>query len=193
MTLDEAFSKVPTFTTSRLVLRPLELVDAEAIFEIKGDPRVTERYAAEPHANVDQTRRWVEDRLAGYIRRDSIFWVCALRGEERAIGSCCYWHFDERSRCSELGYELNRACWPRGITSEALVPVLRYGFDGMGLHRIEACPFSENAPSSRLLQSLGFKLEGTLRQRLQFRGRFVDQLYYSLLEGEFDPPSGGSP
>ena len=38
VTLDEAFSKVPTFTTSRLVLRPLELVDAEAIFEIKGDP-----------------------------------------------------------------------------------------------------------------------------------------------------------
>ena len=104
VTLDEAFSRLPTFATGRLVLRPMELSDVEAMFEIKGDPEVTERYAAEPHAAIGQTRKWVEDRLAGYKRRESMFWVYTLKGEKRAIGSCCFWHFDEKSGCAEIGY-----------------------------------------------------------------------------------------
>jgi len=193
LTLDEAFAKVPTFTTGRLVLRPMEPGDAEAIFEIKGDPGVTECYAAEPHATRDQTRKWVEDRLDGYRERKSIWWMYTLKEQSRVIGSCCYWHIDEESRCAEIGYELNRAYWHQGISSEALVPILEYGFDGMGLNRIEACPFAENASSNRLLQNLGFKLEGTLRQRVWFRGRFLDQHYYGLLKGEFKPLRAASP
>lgn len=61
MTLDEAFARAPTFTTPRLLLRPMELSDAEAIYEIKPDPLVTSQYGAEPHSSLDQTRRWVEE------------------------------------------------------------------------------------------------------------------------------------
>lgn len=193
VTLDEVFTKIPTLTTRRLTLRPMERSDAEAIFEIKGDPQVTERYGAENYTTIDQARKWVADRLAGYHKRESVFWMFTLKGESEAIGMCCYWHIDEQSRCAEIGYELNRAYWNKGITSEALVPIVKYGFDRMGLHRVEACPFSENAPSNKLLQSLGFKLEGTLRHRVQFRGRFIDQHYYSLLDGEFKPPPTVSP
>ena len=171
----------------------MQLGDVEAIFEIKGDPKVTNRYAAEPHATREQTRKWVEDRLAGYRKRESVWWMYALKDQNRVIGSCCYWHIDEESRCAEIGYELNLAYWHRGISSEALVPILEYGFDGMGLNRVEACPLAENAPSNRLLQKLGFKLEGTLRQRVLFRGRFLDLQYYSLLGGEFNRPRAASP
>lgn len=190
MTLDEAFARTPSFTTRRLVLRPMAPSDAEAIFEIKGDPEVTGRYAAEPHATLERTRRWVEDRLAGYLKRESIFWVYTLKGNDRVIGICCYWHFDEKSECAEIGYELGRAHWHQGITTEALAPVLEYGFDGMGLNRIEACPYADNAPSNKVLQNLGFRFEGALRQRVKFKGRFIDQHYYSLLRGELRPPSG---
>ena len=193
LTLDEAFVKPPTFITNRLVLRPMELADADAMFEMRGDPRVREQYCMEPDASPDQTRRWVEERVAGRPRRDAIFWVYTLKGEERAVGSCCYWNFDESSKRAEIGYELSRVRWHQGITSEALLPVLEYGFGGMGLHRIEACPLAENAASNRLLRNLGFRLEGTLRQRVQFRGRFIDQLYYSLLEGELRRPHANGP
>jgi [ribosomal protein S5]-alanine N-acetyltransferase len=188
MNLD-AFDHPPTFNTKRLRIRPLEEGDAEAIFAIKEDGNVTERYGQEPHTSLDMTRRWVSSRLNGDTQRDSVFWVFERRKEAGAIGSCCFWHFDKESNCAELGYELNRAHWRKGMMSEVLPPVLTYGFEEMGLHRIEACPLAENTPSRKLLLKLGFKYEGKLRERVYFRGRYLDQLYYRMLREDLGPTS----
>jgi ribosomal-protein-alanine N-acetyltransferase len=75
--------------------------------------------------------------------------------------------------------------------TEALAPVLAYGLDGVGLNRVEACPLAENTASNALLLRLGFKHEGNLRQRVFFRGRFVDQYYYSLLKSEWNSRTMG--
>jgi [ribosomal protein S5]-alanine N-acetyltransferase len=107
LTLEEAFKELPTFATDRLRVSPLREADAQAIFTIRSDPRVTEPYGAEPHKSLSETMRWVEDRLADYQRRDSMTWVLSPREENKAIGSCCYWHFDVESKIAEVGYELH--------------------------------------------------------------------------------------
>jgi RimJ/RimL family protein N-acetyltransferase len=165
--------------------------DAEAMFSIKRNPMVTAPYGMEPHASLDQTKKWVNQVIANYKKGDSLMWVICLRGSDRGIGICCYWHMDKESLCAEVGYELHQDLWGKGIMSEALAPVLSYGFDGLGLHRIEACPLADNLASNSLLVRFGFRLEGTLRDRVRFKGRFIDQLYYSLLKGELKaiPPS----
>ena len=186
MSIEEAFTHLPSFNTERLLLRPLKVSDVEAIFAIKSDPKVTEAYGTEPHGSIEETQKWVEGLLNTPGQRDSLFWVLVPKGEEKAIGSCCYWHFDFESKCAELGYELHRSHWGKGIMTEALAPVLAYGLDGMRLNRVEACPLDENAASKALLLKHGFKHEGSLRQRVFFRGRFVDQCYYGLLKSEWD-------
>jgi len=191
LSLREGFAKLQTFTTQRLKVRPMALADAEDYFEIKSDPMVTEQYGAEPETSIDRTRRWVEDRIANREKREGMFWVYELKDGAKVVGGCCYWHIDEGSRCAELGYELNRTYWHQGLTSEALLPVISFGFDGFGLNRIEACPLAENGPSNRLLQRLGFKYEGTFRERVLFRGRFIDQVYYSLLREDPRPGANG--
>jgi len=191
MNVDGASSPVPSFSTERLLIRPLEVSDVEGLFAIKSDPKVTEAYGMEPQESIEQTREWVEGILNVSEQRDSLFWVFVPKGEEKPIGSCCYWHLDFKSMCAELGYELRRSHWGKGIMTEALKPVLAYGFDGMRLNRVEACPLAENAASNALLLRLGFKYEGSLRQRVSFRGRFVDQCYYSLLKSEWDSRTSG--
>ena len=114
-------------------------------------------------------------------------WFITLDGDRRVIGDCTLWHIESESGCAELGYELNRSYWGRGIASEAASAVVEFGFNGMLLNRIEACPFSENSPSTGLLGRLGFTLEGNLRQRIMFRGKYFDQLYYGLLKEEWKP------
>jgi ribosomal-protein-alanine N-acetyltransferase len=186
MPVAEAFTQLPTFMTDRLRIRPLEEADAEAIFTFKGDPNVTERYGQEPHQSLDETRQWIENRLVGYQKHDSMFWVFTFKDDSTAIGSCCFWNFDHDSHSAELGYELHPAQWHKGMMTEALRPVMDYGFDEMELHRIEACPMSDNTPSRDLLLKLGFKYEGNHRQRHLFRGRFLDLLYYSILREEWE-------
>jgi [ribosomal protein S5]-alanine N-acetyltransferase len=184
---DKEFAHPPSFTTERLHIRPLKLTDATAIFEFKSDGTVTENYGQEPKS-MAEVRAWVRDRIPGRRGNDSIFWVFTSKRSDAAIGSCCFWNFDSSFQSAELGYELHPAHWGKGTMTEALRPVLGYGFSGLGLHRIEACPLAGNESSKSLLVKLGFKYEGKLRERAFFRGRYIDQLYYGLLKEEWSSP-----
>ncbi len=113
-------------------------------------------------------------------------WFITMKGEDRVIGDCTLWNLDIPSSCGELGYALDSSYWGRGIASEAISAIIEFGFGKMQLNRIEACPFSSNEPSMSLLQKHGFKLEGNLRQRVFFHGKYYDQLYYGLLKPEWE-------
>jgi ribosomal-protein-alanine N-acetyltransferase len=184
VTLEESFKHPPTFVTDRLLIRPIEDDDAGAIFEFKSDPDVTVPYGQEPKS-LEETQRWVKNRINGYRKHESVYWVITLKPESKVIGSCCFWNFDLDFSCAELGYELHREHQGKGIMTEAITPVLAYGFKEMGFHRIEACPYSNNEPSRKLLIKLGFKYEGNLRQRHKFRGTYLDQHYYAVLHDEW--------
>jgi len=186
MTIDAAFTNFPVLSTARLRLRAPRPEDAPAVFEFKSDPEVTGPYAAEPHRSLEQSASWVAARLDNYRHRDSNLWIVADAREDRAIGSACLWHFETDRRCAELGYEIGRPHWGRGLATEAAAEVVRFGFTEMDLHRIEACPLAGNVASHRLLRHLGFSLEGTLRERVGRPGRFEDQFYYGLLREEWE-------
>ncbi len=70
MNLDRAFAHPPTFTTERLRVRPIELTDAEAIFQIKSDQTVTGRYGRKP-SSWEETQAWLRDEEATPTRADS--------------------------------------------------------------------------------------------------------------------------
>jgi RimJ/RimL family protein N-acetyltransferase len=185
MTIDAAFTHFPSLTSRRLYLRQVVTADAEALFAIKSDAEVTRHYGQEPHQSLEDTLGWIHRLQADYQQRQALFWCLTLKGEEKMIGECVFWNFDRGFHCAEIGYELHPAYWQQGIMAEALSAVLTYGFNELGLHRIEANPLAENEHSRNLLLKLGFKYEGNLRQRHFFHAHFEDQLYYGLLKEEW--------
>jgi ribosomal-protein-alanine N-acetyltransferase len=185
MTIDTAFTRFPSLTTTRLHLRQIQTTDAEALFAIKSDEKVTVPYGQEPHQSLDDTHRLIQKLQALYDRREAIFWCITLKGEDTVIGSCTLFQFDADFLCAEVGYELHRTYWQQGITAEAISTVLTYGFSELGLHRIDANVDAGNTPSRNLLLKLGFTFEGNLRQRYYFRGHFEDQHCFGLLRDEW--------
>lgn len=185
MGLDSAFTELAFFTTERLHLRPTQENDAEALFPVKSDPDATERYGQEPHRTVDQTRDWLRQYLLDYQQRKAMMWSLVNREDEKVIGECCLWNFGPEYHCAELGYELHPSYWKRGLMTEALRVILAFGFMELELHRIEASSLESNIPSKDLLVNLGFKHEGTLRQRHHYAGQFWDEKYYGLLRTEW--------
>ena len=170
MTLDEVFHQLSTLETARLRIRPLQIIDSEAMYEIKSNPEATAKYGQQPDKSLEDTRVWVERRLEDYEKREDVYWVFTLKENDRVIGGCCFWNFDPTSSCAEIGYELHPAYWNMGITSEALLVVVTYGFIEMELHRIEGLPMVSNEPSVKVLQKLGFNRKGTIHERIFFRG-----------------------
>jgi [ribosomal protein S5]-alanine N-acetyltransferase len=183
---EDPFSHPTEIITVRLVLRALRTEDAEAIHEYKSDVDFARCYAQEPQVSLDETKRWVEKNIKDEMRKGSIFWVITLRDSGILIGDLCFWNFDTEHLCAEVGYEMHPDHQGHGFMAEALTAIIDFGFDEMGLHRIEGCPLAENARSRRVLEKLGFTQEGVLRQRLHYRGKFLDHVYYGLLKDEWN-------
>jgi len=185
LSIDAAFTDFPVLTTQRLRLRRLQPSDAEALFAILSDEEAMRFTGHGSAQSLDEARERIRLLDQRYARREAINWGVTLQGDEHVIGACSLHHFDEGHHHAETGYELHRAYWGRGVMSEAVSAILRYGFTELGLHRIEAIIDDQNAPSKRLLLRLGFTYEGALRQRYLHRGRFEDEYYYGLLADEW--------
>jgi ribosomal-protein-alanine N-acetyltransferase len=149
-----------------------------------------EFYGTLPHQSVEESRDLIHKQQASYARREGIRWGITRKGDDRVIGSCGLFRFDDGFRRAVTGYELGRAHWRQGIMREALGAVLTFAFAeaAMGLHRVEAVVDGDNERSKGLLRALGFTYEGTLRQRFYFRERYWDEHYFGLLRDEWAAP-----
>ena len=82
---------------------------------------------------------------------------------------------------------LSREYWGRGLMPEALRAMIAFGFERMGLNRIEARCIAENAASARVMEKVGMTYEGTLRQREFIKGAYRDMKLYAILKSEYRP------
>ena len=80
---------------------------------------------------------------------------------------------------------INRNYWGNGLVTEAAAALVDFAFRKMKVNRIEAGTIVEHRASQRVLEKLGFKLEGVLRQRELIKGRFPDVTMYSLLRSDY--------
>lgn len=86
---------------------------------------------------------------------------------------------------AEIGYWVGVPYWNRGYVTEAARAVLGFGFESLGLHRIFAMHFTRNPASGRVMQKLGMKHEGTLREHEKKWDVFVDCEVYGILHSEW--------
>lgn len=110
--------------------------------------------------------------------------MLASATDDQAIGTLLVFRHEPASARAELGYVLGWSHWGRGLMREALHAVCAAAFATAGLRRLEAEVRPDNAASNALRVSLGFTLEGRLRQRWQAKGAAYDVNHCGLLAGE---------
>jgi len=181
---DPIFDAFPEIETERLILREIMPEDAPAIFAIFSDPKITQYYDLYTYVDMEQAEELIDFFDESFENERAIRWGIARKEDNVLIGTCGYvWLRQYRG---EIGYELASAYWRQGIMSEAIEAILEYGFEQIGLNRIEALVMVENAASAGLLRSLGFTEEGVLREHDFFKGQFHDMRLFSLLRREYD-------
>jgi len=176
---------LPTLQTPRLTLRPPVDSDVPALFAIFRDAE-SMRYWSRPEmtdpAEAEALLRDVK-RLA---ETGTLFqWGLARREDDLVIGTCTLHRIDRDNRRAEIGYILRRDHWGQGLATEALAALFAHAFGTLGLHRLEADIDPRNAASIRLIERLGFKLEGRLRERYFVAGDIQDTAFYGLLAHEW--------
>ncbi|MBF2065310.1 MAG: GNAT family N-acetyltransferase [Calothrix sp. C42_A2020_038] len=178
------FDTFPQLETQNLILRQIKSSDIEAVFAFFSDADVLRYHDAEPFANLERARRLVSTWHDRFLTRQGIRWGIARKEENTIIGTCGFRFWGKPPFCAELGYELSKSDWRKGIMTEALSSVIRFGFENMELNRIEATVMVDNQASINLLSKLGFTEEGILREFGYWKYEFHDLKLFSLLKRE---------
>ncbi len=172
---------IVTIPTPRLELVPLAAEHLDDLMAVNGDDRVTRFLPYDTWASRQDAEAWFE-RIQGLTEAGATRQlVLRRRSDARVIGTLLLFKFDEASHRLEVGYALAHDGWGQGLMREAVQAACGHAFGALGLRRLEAEVNPANLASCRLLQAIGFQLEGTLRQRWTAKGRNYDTHLFGLL------------
>lgn len=178
----------PTLATPRLVLRTLEDRDLDALLAMHAKPAVMRYWTTAPWSTRDEAVRFL---ARSREPSDSGFRLGIVRSaDDTLIGHTSLFAYLPQCRRAELGYLLDDGAWHQGYAGEAVGALLRWGFEVLDLNRVQADIDPRNTASARLLQRLGFRLEGTLRDHWIVEGEVSDTGLYALLRREWAPAAG---
>ncbi|UZK66001.1 GNAT family N-acetyltransferase [Sphingomonas sp. M1-B02] len=171
----------PILKTERLLLRPRRPEDAESLHPSYADEECMKWWSTPPHRTVEQTRE--------SFATDDPAWRCwsiTARENDYAIGFVAVGE-KRQGNVSEIGYMIAKPHWGTGIAREGVARVIDQIFDE-GQRRVFADTDPDNLPSRRLLEKLGFKLEGILRGEWETHIGVRDTALYGLLRYEWAWP-----
>ena len=175
---------LPVLESERIRLRPLRMDDAGEVFTLFSDARVTRYWSFQAWTEPAQAEAWLAERI-GWGPPSVYGWAMADRASDAFIGTTALFSLSGPLHRAELGYSLMPARQGEGLATEAVRRALDFGFDVLGLERIEADVDPRNVASCRLAERLGFQREGLLRNRWRVGGEFADSILYGLLRGEY--------
>jgi [ribosomal protein S5]-alanine N-acetyltransferase len=181
----EVLKDFPTLETERLILRKMILNDAEAVFAYASNSEVSRYTLWETHRSIEDSRAFLEFATQKYENGGEPDWGIVYRGNGCLVGACGLVNWEAEHARAEVGFVLSREYWGRGLMSEAVRAILRFGFERMNLNRIEARCIAQNAASARVMEKAGMVYEGTLRQREYIKGAYRDIKLYAILKKGF--------
>jgi RimJ/RimL family protein N-acetyltransferase len=129
--------------------------------------------------------KWIGTHQEDFEKGNQVVFAIALRQENYLIGAMGLSSIDKEHDHATLGYWIGKPYWNQGYCTEAGQSVLNYGFGKLNLNRIYAEHFTRNPASGRVMQKLGMKHEGCLRQHVKKWGQYEDVEIYGLLKEEF--------
>jgi len=187
----ERLEFLASLETARLRLRPLRLEDAFQIFEYASDPEVSRFLTWSPHQTMEDTYAFLRRVIEGYMKGILADWGIEEKASGRLIGSGGFVAWNTDHACGEIGYVLGREAWGQGYATEAARAMLGFGFAALRLNRVEAYCLPGNAASARVLEKIGMRREGLLRQARRFKNAFHDLYLYAILRADWDAGQGG--
>jgi ribosomal-protein-alanine N-acetyltransferase len=170
--------------TKRLKLRNITQKDFQAVHEYASDPETVKYMPFGPNTE-EETQEFINRNLKQQQeqpRTDYGFGII-LKHEDRLIGACGMHGVTENQ--ASIGYILNRRYWSHGYATETVKALVDYLFSELGVHRVYASCDPRNHASIRVLEKVGMRLEGKLRENVIIRGEYRDSLIFGILVNEW--------
>ncbi len=172
--------------TNRLIIQEVTWDDLDDIFILESSPEIDEFNTLGIPDNKNVTREhlrpFIGDQKAEV--RKKYCWTIRLQTPGEFIGLAGMTVTADRFKMGEIWYNLMPTHWGNGYATEVAKRLIRFGFERLNLHRIEAGVATENKRSIKVLEKAGMTIEGIRRKILPIRGDWVDNYHYAILEND---------
>ncbi len=177
----------PSLHSARLRLRPINDLDADALFALHSNANVLRYWDAPPWSDRMRAERFITTCRQIAEAGTGVRLAVERLSDRAFIGWCSLTRWNRDFRSASMGYCLDDAAWGRGYGTEAGRALLEWAFETLELNRVQAETDTRNVAAARDLEKLGFVLEGTLREDCIVNGEVSDSWVYGLIRREWRP------
>jgi ribosomal-protein-alanine N-acetyltransferase len=179
--LEFNFTPFPNLETQRLKLRRLKITDVNEILALRSNPEIM-KYIPRPLITTkEEALEFISTMDANINANSLINWAITTKENDLLIGMIGFYRTKPEDFRSEVGYILSGDFQGKGIITESLKRVIQFGFEVLKLNSIEAVIDPENFGSEKVLLKNNFVKEGHFKEHVFFEGKFLDSVFYSLL------------
>ncbi len=173
--------------TKILFLRELLLTDLNDIHTLLSLPETDKYNALGIPENTAVTEKmlneWISEQESH--ARTSFVYAIELKESNNFIGLIALLLGKPKYLIGEVWFKTHPDHWGKGYTTEAVLELIRFGFEELQLHRMEAGCAVENIASGKVLEKAGMTREGMKRKLLPKDGDWKDCYFYAMLEEDF--------
>ncbi len=175
----------PELHTERLILRELKEEDLPTLFSIFSNSHTMKYYGSDVMTGMEEVEGMLMSFRKGFENSQVIRFGIERLDNGHLIGTCGFHNWAKRVNRIEMGYELEQNEEGKGYMTEALSAIIPYAFEQMTINRIGALIHPANSSSRKLVNKLGFKEEGYLRDYVYAGGIYMDLIVHSLLKRDW--------
>jgi len=189
---DEHFTEL---AADRIALRRFRPADLTTFVAYRSDPDVARYQAWDAPFPLADGERMIASLLETHpdTAGEWFQYAMVLRSTSELIGDCAAGMDQQDPRQVEIGFTVRPEYQGRGYATEGTRTLLRYLFAARGKHRVTARCDPRNTASARVLERLGMRREGHLREALWAKGEWADELCYAILDREWADRTGPGP
>jgi len=167
--------------TKLFILRPLKKGDEPAIFKHVNNPKIADAVLEIPYPyKLKDAVKWVKDNLPEYKKKRPKKFNFGIVIGDQVVGAIGLTNITKHK--AEIGYWLGEKFWGKGIMTQAISFVTKYGQEKLGLVRIYGHAFPFNKASMRVLEKNGYQLEGILKKNVLKNKKFLDTHLFAKIK-----------
>lgn len=175
------FEKFPQLMSQHYLLQNISHVKPENLLELYSHPEVIRYIDMPPLQSLKDAQKYLINATEYFNLQQKVIWAVCSKEQNNLLGVIRLYGINKEHHYANIGFELNRNYWGKGIISESLTTVLNFLFSQVQFNRIEAQTFVGNQRSIKLLERLGFVNEGRLHQNFLINNHYEDSYMYAKL------------
>jgi ribosomal-protein-alanine N-acetyltransferase len=169
----------PILSTSRLLLRPYNIADAQDVQRLAGDTRIADTTVNVPHPYSDGlAEKWIAFHQPAFDAKVSVIFAITLVSNTELVGTASLINISENDARAEIAYWVGVEHWGHGYCTEAVQRLIQYAQEELQITRIVAKCFARNHASARVMEKAGLQREGYFPKHIRKAEKFEDILFY---------------